>query len=78
MSKFEKFGMEIYFTATLDYFQCNQNFVIEEVVNLSKQINLEVDSDDVQELLDTHNQELTMDEQDIEELESLEPVLSED
>ncbi|GFX03012.1 hypothetical protein TNCV_3261581 [Trichonephila clavipes] len=42
---------------------------------LSRQINLEVDSDDVQELLDSHNQELTMDEliemheqeQDIEE-----------
>ncbi|GFW25668.1 hypothetical protein TNCV_1309291 [Trichonephila clavipes] len=54
---------------------------IEEVVNLLRQINLEVDSDDVQELLDCPNQELTIDEliemheqeQDI-ELESLEPV----
>ncbi|GFU83485.1 hypothetical protein TNCV_2142431 [Trichonephila clavipes] len=36
--------------------------VIEEVVDLSRQINLEVDSDDVQELLNSHNQELTMDE----------------
>ncbi|GFW12314.1 hypothetical protein TNCV_2489581 [Trichonephila clavipes] len=36
--------------------------LIEEVVNLARQINLEVDSDDIQELLDTHNQELTMDE----------------
>ncbi|GFT98131.1 hypothetical protein TNCV_789501 [Trichonephila clavipes] len=49
-----------------------------------KQINLEVDSDDVQEVLDSHNQELTMDEliemheQHIEELESLDPVKSED
>ncbi|GFW75180.1 DUF4817 domain-containing protein [Trichonephila clavipes] len=50
------------------------------------QTNLEVVSDDVQELLDTHNQELTMDEliemheqeQDIEELESLDPVQSEE
>ncbi|GFX71642.1 hypothetical protein TNCV_2696301 [Trichonephila clavipes] len=45
-----------------------------EVVDLSSQINLEVDSYDVQELLDSNNQELTMDElieiyeQDIEEL----------
>ncbi|GFW97836.1 hypothetical protein TNCV_1425991 [Trichonephila clavipes] len=48
------------------------------------QINLEVDSDDVQELLDCYNQELTVDEitemheQDIEELESSDPVQSED
>ncbi|GFX22613.1 hypothetical protein TNCV_2993481 [Trichonephila clavipes] len=47
--------------------------VIEDV-DLARQINLEVDRDDVQELLDFHNQELTMDEliemqeQDIEEL----------
>ncbi|GFW77722.1 hypothetical protein TNCV_134131 [Trichonephila clavipes] len=47
--------------------------------NLTKQINLEVDSDGVQKLLDFHNQELTIDEliemdeqkQDIEDLESL-------
>ncbi|GFX49147.1 hypothetical protein TNCV_5041411 [Trichonephila clavipes] len=51
-----------------------------EVVDLSRQINLAVDSDDVQELPDFHNQELTTDEliemqeQDIEELESLDPV----
>ncbi|GFT87831.1 hypothetical protein TNCV_799411 [Trichonephila clavipes] len=45
-----------------------------------------VDSDYVQELLDFHNQELTLDElidmhgqeQDIEELEFLDPVQSED
>ncbi|GFV46239.1 hypothetical protein TNCV_261901 [Trichonephila clavipes] len=51
-----------------------------------RKINLEVDSEDVQELLDSHNQELTMDqliemheqEQDIEEFESLDPVQSED
>ncbi|GFX93768.1 hypothetical protein TNCV_1589441 [Trichonephila clavipes] len=45
--------------------------VIEEVVDLARQINLEVDSDDVQELLDSHNQELPiekMHEQNIEEL----------
>ncbi|GFX10029.1 uncharacterized protein TNCV_4101681 [Trichonephila clavipes] len=56
--------------------------VIEEVVDLARQINLEVDSDGVQELLDFYNQELTMDEliemheqeQDIEKLESLDPV----
>ncbi|GFW94328.1 hypothetical protein TNCV_1432631 [Trichonephila clavipes] len=58
--------------------------VIEEVVNLSRQINLEADSDDAQELLDFHNQELTMNEllerheqeQNIDELESL--IQSED
>ncbi|GFV93891.1 hypothetical protein TNCV_1811461 [Trichonephila clavipes] len=52
----------------------------------SCQANKEVDSDDVQEQLDSHNQELTMDEliemheqkQDIEELESNNPVQSED
>ncbi|GFX91604.1 hypothetical protein TNCV_3681901 [Trichonephila clavipes] len=48
--------------------------VIEEVVDLAKQINLEIDNDDVQELLDSHNQESTivelteMHKQDIEEL----------
>ncbi|GFT19464.1 hypothetical protein TNCV_2533691 [Trichonephila clavipes] len=31
--------------------------VIEEAGDLGRQINLEVDSDDVQELLDSHNQE---------------------
>ncbi|GFY15903.1 hypothetical protein TNCV_1285481 [Trichonephila clavipes] len=35
--------------------------VVEEVVHLGK-INLEEDNDDVQELLDSHNQELTVDE----------------
>ncbi|GFX73206.1 hypothetical protein TNCV_1245291 [Trichonephila clavipes] len=58
--------------------------VIEEV-DLVKQINLEADSDDVQELLDFHKQELTMDElieireqkQDTEE-ESLHSIKSED
>ncbi|GFW70915.1 hypothetical protein TNCV_2196031 [Trichonephila clavipes] len=50
--------------------------VAEEIVDFARQINLVVDSGDVQELLDSHNQELTMDElvemyereQDIEEL----------
>ncbi|GFS78413.1 hypothetical protein TNCV_3146781 [Trichonephila clavipes] len=46
---------------------------------LQRQINLEVDSHHVKELLKSHNQELTIDEliemheQDIEELESLNP-----
>ncbi|GFT13959.1 hypothetical protein TNCV_2615931 [Trichonephila clavipes] len=60
--------------------------LIEEVVDLARQINLQVNSDDVQELLDFHNRKLTIDEliemheqeQDIEELESLDPVQSED
>ncbi|GFV48947.1 hypothetical protein TNCV_1093471 [Trichonephila clavipes] len=51
-----------------------------------RQINSEVDSDDVQELPDSHNQELTMDElremhgqeQDIEELVFVDPVQSKD
>ncbi|GFX07382.1 hypothetical protein TNCV_504401 [Trichonephila clavipes] len=49
--------------------------VIEEVVDLARQINLEVDRDDVQELLGFHDQELAMDEQEqvIEKLESLDP-----
>ncbi|GFU17115.1 hypothetical protein TNCV_1853731 [Trichonephila clavipes] len=36
--------------------------VIQGVVYLAKQINLEVDINDVQKLLDFHNRELTMDE----------------
>ncbi|GFX48593.1 hypothetical protein TNCV_584901 [Trichonephila clavipes] len=48
--------------------------LIEEVVDLAKQINLEMDRDEDKELLDSHNHELTIDEiiemhqQDIEEL----------
>ncbi|GFV34577.1 hypothetical protein TNCV_1448831 [Trichonephila clavipes] len=41
---------------------CEIGNLIEEVADLSKQINLEVDSDEVQELMDSHNQELTIDE----------------
>ncbi|GFV16578.1 hypothetical protein TNCV_4417671 [Trichonephila clavipes] len=60
--------------------------VIEEVAYHARKINLEVNSDDIQELQDSHNQELAIDEliemheqeQDIEELESLDPVQSED
>ncbi|GFV08943.1 hypothetical protein TNCV_3821861 [Trichonephila clavipes] len=58
--------------------------LVKEVVDLAMQIYLEVDRVDVQELLDSHNQELIKDElietqeQDIEELESLAPVQSED
>ncbi|CAH0719439.1 unnamed protein product, partial [Brenthis ino] len=59
--------------------------IIEEVIDIAKQLNLEVDVDDVQELLDSHNQELTIDEliemrehdQDIEQTDSLDPVESE-
>ncbi|GFS62074.1 hypothetical protein TNCV_476461 [Trichonephila clavipes] len=55
-----------------------------EVVDLARQINLELGSEDVQELLNSHFQELIMDkliemheqEQDIEEY--LDPVQSED
>ncbi|GFX25428.1 hypothetical protein TNCV_1424121 [Trichonephila clavipes] len=35
---------------------------IEEVVDLARQTNLEVNGDDVQEVLDTYNEQLTMDE----------------
>ncbi|GFX87927.1 hypothetical protein TNCV_4373921 [Trichonephila clavipes] len=38
---------------------CN---VIEEVVNLARQINLELDSDDVKYLQNSDNQQLTIDE----------------
>ncbi|GFU42563.1 hypothetical protein TNCV_4556761 [Trichonephila clavipes] len=38
--------------------------VIEEVVDLARQINLEIDCDDIQELLDSHNQGLTIDEEE--------------
>ncbi|GFW16859.1 hypothetical protein TNCV_2759871 [Trichonephila clavipes] len=61
-------------------FKCN---LIEETVDFARQINLKVDSDDVQELLDCHNQERTIDEliemhlQDNEEV-SLDPVQLED
>ncbi|GFU72604.1 hypothetical protein TNCV_4838321 [Trichonephila clavipes] len=54
--------------------------VAKEVINLAKQIKLEMDRDDVQKLLDSHYQELITDvhvemhEQDIEELQSLDPV----
>ncbi|GFY35666.1 hypothetical protein TNCV_2619581 [Trichonephila clavipes] len=61
--------------------------MIEEFADLASQINLKVDSDDIQELLDSHSQELIIDElteiheqkQDIEEeSESLDPIQSED
>ncbi|GFX27604.1 RNase H domain-containing protein [Trichonephila clavipes] len=58
----------------------------EEAVDLARQIKLEVNNDDVQELMDSHHQELTIDElievyeqeQDIKELKCLDPVPSED
>ncbi|GFX73506.1 hypothetical protein TNCV_3403171 [Trichonephila clavipes] len=58
--------------------------VIKEVVDLTEKINLELDSDEVQGLLDPHNQELKIDkliempEQDIEKIESSYLVQSED
>ncbi|GFW58837.1 hypothetical protein TNCV_4046761 [Trichonephila clavipes] len=56
--------------------------VIEEVVDLARQMNLEVDCDDIKKLLRSHNWELTMDElkkcMNIEEFESLDPLQSED
>ncbi|GFU29298.1 hypothetical protein TNCV_3334921 [Trichonephila clavipes] len=57
--------------------------LIEEVINPARQKHLKVDSVNVQELLNSHNQELTIDEliemheQDIEEVESEDPVQSE-
>ncbi|GFY14671.1 tigger transposable element-derived protein 1 [Trichonephila clavipes] len=55
-----------------------------EVVALARQINSGVDRDDFQELLDSYNQELTIDERiemheqerDVQELESEDPVQS--
>ncbi|GFX18012.1 hypothetical protein TNCV_1576911 [Trichonephila clavipes] len=41
---------------------CEIDNVIEEVVDLTRQITLEVDSDDVQKLFDFHNMELIVDE----------------
>ncbi|GFX33720.1 hypothetical protein TNCV_1933871 [Trichonephila clavipes] len=60
--------------------------LIGEVVNISRQINSEVDSDDAEELLDFHNQKLTTDElieiheqeQNCEELKSVDSVQSEE
>ncbi|GFV78139.1 tigger transposable element-derived protein 1 [Trichonephila clavipes] len=55
--------------------------VIEEVIQLAIQINLEVDSDDIQKLWDSHNHELTIDEHKKlheQDIESLDPVQSED
>ncbi|GFW46468.1 hypothetical protein TNCV_4811561 [Trichonephila clavipes] len=65
--------------------QC-QSLLKLAISDLARQINSEVDSDGVQELLDSHNQDLSMDELiemyeqrlGIEELESLNPVQSED
>ncbi|GFS73107.1 hypothetical protein TNCV_686821 [Trichonephila clavipes] len=54
--------------------------VIADVVDFAMQINLEVDSDDAQELRDSHylelriNELIEMHEQDIEKLQSLNPV----
>ncbi|GFW84346.1 hypothetical protein TNCV_1132151 [Trichonephila clavipes] len=59
--------------------------LIEEVVDLDREINVEGDRDDIQELLDSHYQALTIDEliemheqeQHIEELESFDTIQSE-
>ncbi|GFU27576.1 hypothetical protein TNCV_282951 [Trichonephila clavipes] len=56
--------------------------VIEEVADFARQINLELDNDDVQELPDSNNQERTVDElivmheKYIEELESLDQTVT--
>ncbi|GFX52445.1 hypothetical protein TNCV_4324621 [Trichonephila clavipes] len=58
------------------------NFIEKLSPHLDRQINLEVDSNNVQEMLDSHIQELIIDdlieiheqEQDIEKLESLAPL----
>ncbi|GFV33153.1 uncharacterized protein TNCV_2768711 [Trichonephila clavipes] len=60
--------------------------LIEEVISLARQINLEVNSYSIQELLDSCNQKLTINkpiemheqERDIEELKVLDPVQAED
>ncbi|CAH4032450.1 unnamed protein product [Pieris brassicae] len=62
---------------------CN---VIKDVIELGRQINLEVDSVDVQELLDSHNEEFTIDElitmreqeEEMDNHDSLDPVQLED
>ncbi|GFW48537.1 tigger transposable element-derived protein 1 [Trichonephila clavipes] len=70
-------------TSRLDYIRASRGSPMPEII-FKMQIILEVDSDDVQELLDFHNQELTtnklieMHGQDIEELESLDPFQSVD
>ncbi|GFT93041.1 hypothetical protein TNCV_2715531 [Trichonephila clavipes] len=54
-------------------------YVIEGILHFARQINLEMDSDDAEELLDSQNQELTIDEFieiNDEELESLDPVFN--
>ncbi|GFU59771.1 hypothetical protein TNCV_4467661 [Trichonephila clavipes] len=61
-------------------------FILNDLTKCTHLIGISGYSDDVQELLDFHNQELTIDEliemheqeQDMEELESLDPVQSED
>ncbi|GFX56654.1 hypothetical protein TNCV_494021 [Trichonephila clavipes] len=60
------------------------SLVIEEIFDLSRQINLEVDSSDILELLDSHKQELTinelieMHEHDIKKLGFFDPIHLED
>ncbi|GFV06830.1 hypothetical protein TNCV_2331841 [Trichonephila clavipes] len=54
-------------------------YVIEGILHFARQINLEMDRDDTEELLDSQNQELTIDEFieiNDEELESLDPVFN--
>ncbi|GFW27998.1 hypothetical protein TNCV_768781 [Trichonephila clavipes] len=59
---------------------------LKKLLIYTRQVSLKVDSDDDQELLDSHNQEQKIDEliemykqeQHIEELESLDPVESKD
>ncbi|GFV95072.1 transposase [Trichonephila clavipes] len=72
-------------TSRLDYIRASRGSHMPEII-FKMQISLEVDNDDVQELLDFHNKELKIDEfiemheqeQNIEELESIDSVQSKD
>ncbi|GFS74676.1 transposable element Tcb2 transposase [Trichonephila clavipes] len=52
--------------------------LIEEILDFARQIHLEVDSDVVQELLDSHNQEMMIINEQYSEKEFFDPVNSED
>ncbi|GFY30618.1 hypothetical protein TNCV_3117801 [Trichonephila clavipes] len=56
------FGVQLRLIAVLVPESDETGNVISEFVNLSRQINFEMNSDDFQELLSSRNQELTIDE----------------